>query len=179
MRCYTFLRGHLEDGIAVTYHEALGTPIVFLGEAGRGRKAVIIPVLGLPGEATQMYDAKLEHLSAGVLALRAIDPDGSANILVRVCTQAVYTRGASGWWEAIRGNPETLALGRGAHGDAGRCGSWDDGLVVLHPGDVLKVKPDGAWKTKTYVIEHTTDSPKLYVLQDYELVCALREHNRQ
>jgi hypothetical protein len=41
-----------------------------------------------------------------------------------------------------------VARGQGAFGDAGRTGTWDDLLLVVEPGTVLRVKParaDAYW----------------------------------
>ena len=63
--------------------------------------------------------------------------------LVRVCTGRGYTRRGDGKWELWKGNPVVLTKGNGADGDAGRIGSWDDGLFVLREGDMVCVGPSG------------------------------------
>ena len=55
---------------------------------------------------------------------------------------------AARWKDA----PSFLKPHYGAHGAAGRIGSWDDGLVILSPGDVLRVRPEGGYKTKAYAL---------------------------
>src|SRR3989338_1976880 len=51
----------------------------------------------------------------------------------------------SGYWKTVAGSPEVLIAGYGAFGDAGRIGNWNDGLVVMRPGDVLRIHPTRSW----------------------------------
>ena len=69
----------------------------------------------------------------------------------------MYTRNTSGIWEARDGNPETLIYGYGAHGDAGRVGSWDDGFVMMSPGDALYIRPEGGYKVKRFAVTLSAD----------------------
>jgi len=93
-------------------------------------------------------------------------------ILVRVLTRACYTRASIGHWRVVKGSPLTLVEGYGAHGDAGRIGRWYDGLVVMHPGDVLEVIPEGGHKTEPYVLAHVGDRLAQMPVSDWERTCA-------
>jgi len=69
----------------------------------------------------------------------------------------------------VAGSPETIVMGHGAHGIAGRIGSWDDGLIVMRPGDVLRVRPEGGNKTTPFAVWIGEDGvPVSATWQDYE-----------
>jgi CspA family cold shock protein len=64
-------------------------------------------------------------------------PDPAA--LVRIRTYAGYTRGRSGRVVAVAGKLNLLAKTVTPTGDSPRLGTYEDVLVVVRPGDVLKV----------------------------------------
>jgi hypothetical protein len=78
----------------------------------------------------------------------------------------------------VSGKPETLIEGYGAHGDAGRIGRWYDGLVVMHPGDVLEVTPEGGYKTEPYVLFHYGDQLEQMSVPDWQ-ACSVDESEAQ
>lgn len=154
MKAYTF-NGNLSKGLAVTNDEKFGQ-IVFLGEAGRGRRyekvslsrqnpAYVIDGRILEADPVKItLGAKAEE-SEKVFYVLAASKSDSWSVLVRINTNGGYIRGANGRWETISGKPETLVSGYGAFGDAGRIGNWADGLVVMNPGDVIRVRPSRTW----------------------------------
>lgn len=162
--CYTFYQGKITDGIAVTTVPA-GHAVV-LGEDGRGREIVSVPVLGDAASdrlatvkvvetdrkmvrARYSWEKDEERVSYALISATRPTP-GIA--IVRVRTDWVYTRGTSGKWEVWKGAPLALASGYRAQGDAGRLGTSADSLVVLHEGDVLFVSPEGGRKVSMYAI---------------------------
>ena len=65
--------------------------------------------------------------------------DQENRVLVRINTCSGYVRNARGYWETIEGSVNCVAKGHGAFGDAGRVGTWDEGLCVLYSGAVVRV----------------------------------------
>lgn len=151
MRCFTFSCGKLQEGLALTNDERLGQ-VVFLGEDGRGRRFEKV-ALGRRNPADVVNGRVIEAQPVKItLPARDGKPEkvfyvlekpanGEGELLVRVYTYTAYIRGGRGYWQTVAGKPETLVSGYGAFGDAGRIGNWDDGLIVLRPGDVLRVYP--------------------------------------
>ena len=162
MKAYTFRSGKLFKGMALTSDVKLGQ-IVLLGESGRGRWCERVgldrkcPPLVIDGVVTEAIAKKITlpakdgraEISFWVLA----KPEGDGeSALVRINTEGTYTKDTSGSWKFVAGEPEELISGFGAYGDAGRIGSWKDGLVVVHPGDVLKVTLTGGSKFEPFAL---------------------------
>lgn len=159
MKTYSFVHGSLFEGIALTPDEKFG-PVVFLGEIGRGRRYEKVALSRKnPPEVREnkVFDAEPVKIVVPardnkseqifwVLAKPQKSDDGS--VLVRINTEGTYTRNTGGGWKAITGSPETVVSGYGAYGDAGRIGNWDDGLVIMRLGDVLRVKRSGGHKNR-------------------------------
>ena len=175
MRCFTSSVGGLKDDIEVVQDERLGE-VVFLGEEGRGRRYEKV-ALGRrnPPPVEDCADRWRIHCRRVVRRCQPAVIRGKARregeeppkfyileserkeddrFLVRINTRACYTRASVGRWRVVSGKPETLIEGYGAHGDAGRIGRWYDGLVVMSPGDVLEVIPEGGHKTEPYMLVH-------------------------
>lgn len=108
-----------------------------LGEDGRGRKLTLVPCERdfSSNELVSIAETRAgkPHIVAGGTG------DGW---LARVSTQAAYIRGAYGNVRVlVAGTAKIVASGYGAFGDAGRIGSWDDVLISVSDGAVLRVKP--------------------------------------
>lgn len=163
MKTYTWCRGRLSDGLELRSHERFG-PSLLLGERGRGRFEAIV---GLDRKAPPVSEGlgnqRVLECDARTITLPARDgrPEKSfiiltaqrgkqGAVLVRVCTQWVYTRSTSGRYTPITGEVQELACGRGAHGDAGRIGSWVDALLLMPFGAEIEIRPEGGYKTDTY-----------------------------
>jgi len=155
MPCFTFHGGQITPGIKVT--KGATGPVVQMGEDGRGRKLVEVPLVGIEaGETvamaavTKLSEKEIparysweEPTKKVIYGLTHADQTEQGAFLVRVNTGSGYTRRGNGDWKTWKGNPEVVTFGYGADGDAGRIGQWNDGLVVLHEGDVLYVRPSG------------------------------------
>lgn len=193
MRCFTSTVSGLKEGIDLVRDERLGD-VVFLGEEGRGRRYEKV-ALGRrnPPPVEECADQWRIHCRRVVLRCQPAVIRGKARregeeppkfyileregreddrVLVRVCTRACYTRASVGHWRVVSGKPETLVEGHGAHGDAGRIGRWADGLVVMHPGDVLQVQPEGGYKVEPYVLAHVGGRLEQMPVPDWDRICA-------
>lgn len=182
MRTFTWKGGRLVKGIKLVSDDRLGQ-VVFLGEAGRGRRWEKValgrrnPADVVNGRVYKAHPVKITlpakdkkpEKSFFVLE-KPRSENGGGVVLVRVNTSWCYTKNSRGFWTTVAGEPETLISGYGAHGIAGRIGNWDDGLVVMRPGDVLRVKPEGGHKTVAYALwlPEGGDTPQTATWKDYE-----------
>lgn len=184
MKTYSF-NGSLEEGLVLTLDQKLG-PVVFLGEAGRGRRYERVAIdrhnpaeikngrvfeAGLKKITLSAKDGKAE-LVFYTLNLKTATKD-SGDVIVRVNCQGCYTRNTYGSWETISGNPEKIVGGHGAYGDAGRIGGWVDDLVVIHPGDAIKVKLSGGYKNEPFAVWYDEKGVQSATWRDYENLMAL------
>ncbi len=117
----------------------LGGPQLSLGESGRGRTLVLVPV-GLPESRENPFslsldlsglpDVRVVVTDAGVRIEPASGGGSQDKILVALVGDPGYSRGRYYTWELPEG-ARILAHGSGAYGDAGRLGGWSEMLVVL------------------------------------------------
>jgi hypothetical protein len=173
----------LQEGIQTTKDEKFGQ-IVFLGESGRGRTYQKVglfkknpAVVNDKGLILNTHPVKItpDKEKPEKFFVVLAKPEGNQNddrVLVRINTDVVYTRGCVGRWETISGQPQDLVKGQGAHGDAGRTAQWYDGLVVMKPGDVIKVIPDGGYKTGVYALFFEDKKLTLLPCEEYEAMTA-------
>jgi len=187
MRCFSWSCGSLVSGLSLQNDERLGA-VVFLGEEGRGRRYEKValdrrsPAKVEAGRVIEAHprkvtlparDGKPEKV---FFVLESSRQDGW-KVLVRIRTYSAYVRGGSGGWRTVEGSPETVVSGHGAFGDAGRVGSWADGLVVMRPGDVLKVWPsrsiDGVSEFALWVDED--GNPKTATWREFENLKAVAQ----
>jgi len=178
MKTYTWNTGNISEGISLTNDEKLGQ-IIFLGESGRGRRYEKVS-LGRRNPADEI-DGRILETNPVKITLPARNGKSEKSffvlerpsknvetVLMRINTQWCYTKGTTGRWVTVAGEPETLISGYGAHGIAGRIGNWDDGLVVMKSGDVLKIKPEGGHKTSAYALWLENSKPVTATWKDYE-----------
>jgi hypothetical protein len=181
MKTYNWKAGNVNEGLALTSDERLGQ-VVFLGEGGRGRRYEKI-ALGRRNPA-EVVDGKILEAHPVKITLKAKEgkPEKSFyvlekprhnndQVLIRICTLTSYIRGASGRYIKVEGEPETLISGYGAFGAAGRVGSWDDGLVVMKAGDVLRVYPSRS--QYSYALWLEDGKPITTTWKDYENIQAV------
>ena len=116
-----------------------------LGESGRGRQLTQIPCpLGLQnGDAVtpSLPETKPNGLKTKA-SIKAGGVEGDTWV-ARISTDGAYIRGANGnvSYDPAANAPILIAKGYGAFGDAGRTGNWDDVIVLVQDGTVLRVKP--------------------------------------
>ena len=151
-------------------------PVIQLGESGRGRLLVSIPCPeGLQdGDTVQALppQTKANGLKTKPSIKKTSDPE--SGWVARISTNGSYIRGACGnvsYDPTQPGvSPVLIAKGYGAFGDAGRTGNWDDVLVQVIDGTVLRVKPTRAdayylWFQKEKVSTLTLDELELLGLE--------------
>lgn len=183
MRAYT-VSGNcsLKEGIQTLQDQKFGT-IVFLGESGRGRTYQKVGLfkknpasVNEKGLILEAHPVKItpdkEKPEKFFVVLAKPESVNDQRVLVRINTDVVYTRGCVGQWKTISGEPQDLVVGQGAHGDAGRTAQWYDGLVVMKPGDVIKVIPDGGHKTGVYALFFEGKKLTLMPFEEYEAMTA-------
>ncbi|MBI4142551.1 hypothetical protein HY480_01605 [Candidatus Uhrbacteria bacterium] len=68
----------------------------------------------------------------------------------------------------MSGTPEDLISGHGAFGDAGRIGGWRDGIVLLRPGDVLRITESRSEGVRYVLWVEEDGTPKTATWQDWE-----------
>ena len=160
MKCYTWRQGEITCGIEVRSDENLGI-IIFLAEEGPGRwneKVRRFPESPAEVKDDRIYKTHPVKITSSLgtqrdfFALAKPNDDSDQRILVRVDTKWVYTRGTTGKWETVKGAPKDLVIGYGAHGISKRIGCWRDGLILMSPGDVACVTPEGGHKTELFAL---------------------------
>ena len=168
MKTWTFETGHLTEGLSLTpdLQGKLGN-IVFLGQAARDTHHARVALARR--NPAQVISGKVLNTEPQKITLRSGQPNEfsfwvlakprqpSKKELIRVNTAGTYTRSTQGGWKAIEGNPERIVGGSGKHSDSARVCSYSDSLVVMRPGDVIRVKLSGGYKFKPYVLYFNTD----------------------
>lgn len=123
-----------------------------LGEQGRGRQRTIVPV----EKESQFYNLGKTKTGNPKLFAGTGDSDGW---IARVSCEGCYTRDTNGRASATEG-VTVIARGHGAEGDAGRLGTWDDLLLSVPDGAVVKVKPHGGSKRPAYFLHFGSSEVK-------------------
>lgn len=186
MKTYSWRSGSLSQGLSVADDEKLGK-IIYLGEFGRGRRYEKVGLLRkdpaeiIDGKILEAHPVKItvnrgtdKERSFFVLAKPNAEQEKDKRVLVRIDTSYTYTRGTAGGWKTKAGSPQELIKGYGAHGIAGRIGNWDDGLVLVAPGDVLRIKPEGGYKSSAYALFFDENGElATMVWEDYEAMQAI------
>ncbi len=163
MKCFTFSKT-LFEGLVLSVDEKLGQ-VVFLGQSGpkgaryekvrldRQSPAAVVGGKVIEAEPKKITlparDGKPEKIFYTLAKPSGQKTDA---VLVRICTQGVYTRGTYGSWRVIEGNPEGLISGIGADTESTKNYSWSDGLVLVRPGDVIKITLSGGSKFDPYAL---------------------------
>ncbi len=181
MKCYTVKGMELFNGLELSSDEKRGK-YVLLGEEGRGRHYERValhksnPPLENEGKINDAHPVLITLAETPEKAKRefyilAKPNKDDQRALVRVCTHGAYTKGTSGEYILkFRGNEKRiLVTAYGAYGDAGRVGTYDDDLLVMHPGDEVHVQPSGGYKVSMMVLKLLETGEMVYEKkQDYE-----------
>jgi len=107
---------------------------IVLGETGRGRSQVIVPVTGHPYRG----EYRAQRTEEGIVLVRGDFPPEERS-LWRINTTGEYSRSRSYGLRDATG-VTTLARGVFAFGDAGKTGSGDDILAILEPGAEFRLR---------------------------------------
>lgn len=151
MYCYTWHRGEVVQGIAVN-----SEGIIILGEEGRCLEKVrCFP--NNPPEVQNGFIYEAHPLKKTVdendyFMFAKPDDADDTRVLVRILTEWVSTRSTMGSWESLSGSAENLIVGYGFRGESRSIGCWSDGLVMMLPSDVIKITPEGGYKTEIYTL---------------------------
>jgi hypothetical protein len=157
MNCYTFSHGELESGVHVSERD--GRKVIFGGEEGLGRRSFEVrmhnqhpPVISEDGLVKSAFP---KHLSFGdgrgmvVLCKPRESKFRPKKAIVRIYTGSAPANTLGRWdvlessTAAIAGSevqfPQILAVGHGGSGKYARISRWNDGLLVVAPGNVISI----------------------------------------
>lgn len=167
MKAYSFISGSLTEGLVLSVDERFGQ-VVFLGQSGpKGARYEKVrldrqnPAAAIGGKVLEAEPKKItlparegKPEKVFYTLAKPSGPSGQTTdaVLVRICTQGIYTRGTYGSWRAVEGQPEGLISGVGADTESTKNDSWSDGLVVMRPGDVIKITLSGGSKFDPYAL---------------------------
>lgn len=129
---------------------ANGTTIIgiTLGETGRGRKEVFLPLPNGFNAGDTIAKGMHPDLTIGFSrsGKPRINRATTCEMWVILYSYGNYSRRGDGRIYAFKSEPELYARGQGADGDAGRIGNWHDVLLKTRPGDVVRVQYSGYTK---------------------------------
>ena len=160
MKCYTWRKGELACGIKIRNDENLGI-IIFLAEEGprRGQEKVRrFPERPAEVKNDRIYNAHPVKITGSLrtqrdfFALAKPNDENDQRVLVRVDTKWVHLRASVGSWETVAGAPEDLVIGYGFHRRPKHVGAWRDGLILMSPGDVVRIIPEGEHRTPFFAL---------------------------
>lgn len=168
MRCYTFLGGRIYSGMAVLQSNQFG-PGIYLGKAVLDRGVVKRVALyqGDPPEVKdeRVHNAELVKIIMNKEVSYAFAKPHSCDdkVLVRIHTAWHYQPyyNTAGSWCTVAGSPRNIIVGQGVRGEYGRLGTWDDGIVMMSPGDALRVQPEGDEKVPAYALVYGREGLRL------------------
>lgn len=156
MKTWTFncaLYNLLDQGLYLKDDSRLGSRVLILGEKTKDGKSGHFEVVGLgrqnPANISSqgiVWEARLQGIPLDTKARRRTIyylcdcKKKKKGALVHIKTRCEITC-ANGQWFTEAGNPKTLVDGHGCRQDpAGMpIRRWKEGLVVMHPGDVICV----------------------------------------
>jgi len=184
MKCYTWKSGKLEEGIVI--EEDNRGKALLLGEKGRGRwqeRVGLDRFKPANVESGRAFEASVNKVSLParngkkektfhVLA-RPHSGFVADSVLVRINTNTGSVRGARGRWDLLEGNAVVVTQGHGAFGDAGRVGSWHDGLIEMGPEDVIQVRP--TISEQPHILWMDGDNLRTATKKEYETIKATQK----
>lgn len=131
--------------------------VIQLGEEGRGRKSILVKCEAGIQDGENVTVKIPKPGMPGVPQITRDDQSPGDGWISRVSTNGAYIRGAQGNVRYLTASPAVTAIakGHGAFGDAGRTGTWDDVLLQVPIGAVLRVKPS---RGDAYFLRFDSDS---------------------
>ena len=160
MKCYTWRKGELTCGIEVRNDENLGI-IICLTEKAPGRRQEKVrrfPERPAEVKSDRIYNAHPVRITSYLgeqrdfFTLAKPSDNNDQRILVRVDTKWAYARAGIGNWETVVGTPENLVIGLGFYPSVKQVGVWRDGLILMSPGDVVRIIPEGRHRTPFFAL---------------------------
>jgi hypothetical protein len=156
MRCYAWIDGALQEGIEL----ADGTALILGTQSEQGNPVRIPLHKRNPAELTHLRISNSYPFwvnpQSGEPFLTFAQPhekhENDTKTLLHVSTLSGVNHDIQGFWKGVKGHPKTLLVGIGATQKK----SWKEGLVVLEPGDVLRVRPEGS--DDMWAVVHTGHS---------------------
>lgn len=132
-----------------------------LGEAGRGRRLLIVPVQSGLLETDHVKIAPTQ--SGKIKIIRDDSQNPPAGWIARISTCGVYTKYTYGNVFVYKDQKENrqariLGGGYGAEGAAGRLCRWMDWLLEVQPWTLLRVQEHGGYKRPPYFLYFQEDS---------------------
>ena len=147
---------------------------VAIGERGRGRQEVFLPIP--KGIEKDIPEGLSKELTIGLSksGRPRIDRKNDSELYLVLSSARGYTRRGCGVVRAPKTQTvEVIARGNGADGDAGRIGSWDAMIVKAHEGDVFRVTWGGynyGYDPTFYVVHngdvYAADQPEIEALYE-------------
>jgi len=170
MKCYTFSSGRVSEGIAVHEDSNLGL-VVSLGEEGRGRRYEKVGLFRK--NPAEVKDGRIyEAHPVKVTINRGTDKEKSFYVLAKPNngSERVLVRINVGNWD------DGLVIM--SSGDVIR---WDDSPVIMYPGDVIRViNPEGGYKTNPYALFYNSEKGlQCMPFEDYENVSAVESEDAE
>lgn len=150
--------------------------VIQLGEDGRGRQLTSVPcptgiedgenievTLGSTKENGVVTKPRINRVEEGSFDLSA------QFWCARISTHSSYVRGANGnvSYSTVLLPPKLVSKGYGAFGDAGFTGTWDDLIVIVVDGTILRVKPS---RGDAYYMQFTENAVYKVTLDELDLL---------
>lgn len=182
MKTYRFGHGRILEGLK-TFEDKKFGPVVGVGEEGRGRH---LTKVGLLRQDPPSIDNQIiknanpvkitNRRTQQVFSLLKKNKNKDQRVLILVSSDEGYKRNCHGTVSFLQGGdkPENLiAEGHGAYGDAGRVGFYQEKLLVLEKGDILKINTT---KYNTWIVSYLDDEgPEVFSAEDWEMKEAVEE----
>ena len=140
-------------------------PVIRLGETGRGRREIMLPVKGEISEIPKgISKLGIGLTSTGKPCITA--DDGKLHAII--CTKGGYTRRGDG--KIASSTPvEVLTSANGADGDAGRIGQWVALVIAIPPDPILIRITLGGGHASSYVYFNNGSVLEFQNIQELEL----------
>jgi hypothetical protein len=149
MKCFTYFKGRIETGIQVDDDDVLGQ-VVKLGD-----KSSFVKVPLSAQRLPLMKDGRLIQASptfrinqSGKTCYLERATYTTSQYLVRINTKGVGVVNGFGTWHAVGRDIEQLATITMSYGWKEYPSRWTDSLVLMSPGNVVRVKPEGCREGK-------------------------------
>jgi len=144
MRCYEWNAGSLQDGIFLSH-----APALVLGSTSTDGSPIRVPL-------HKRNPASIENKRMTMVYPFWVNPQNGDPFLtlakphkkhsddprafLHLSTRSSNEHAIQGFWRTMAGSPKTLLVGVGALDGK----TWREGLIIMNPGDILRVRPEGS-----------------------------------